>query len=173
MTSQILDRLWCYWFCTYMSTQSKSGGDFLRDTTRGMVTSELRKLRHTHPVSVSLLHRCPEAATKGVGWNCLRLSAIWSTQSLHVYALSRLLFYTGVTVRTRNMSFNETSVTPEVPGAPRGLLCFHLLTWSLYSDGDFLSGIQLVTVGKLTKTEKCKLRGQAPAAQAFCSWSSS
>lgn len=73
------------------------------------------------------------------------------------------------------MSFNETSVTPEVPITitARGLLCFHLLTWSLYSDGDFLSGIQLVTVGKLTKTVKCKLRGQAPAAQAFCSWSSS
>lgn len=155
-----------------MSMPSKSGGDFLQDTTRGMITSELRKLRH--PASVSLLHRCPEAATKGVGWNCLRLSVLWSTQSLHVYALSRLLFYTGITVRTNNMSLNETSVTPEVPSSmPRGLLRFHLLTWSLYSDGDFLSGIQLVTVGKLTKTEKCKLRGQAPAAQALCSWSSS
>lgn len=74
------------------------------------------------------------------------------------------------------MSLNETAVTPEAPiaspGLP-GLLCFHLLTWSLNSYGDFLSGIQLVTVGKLTKTEKCKLRGQAPAAQGLRSWSSS
>lgn len=159
-----------------MSMQSKSGGDFLRDTTRGVVTSELRKPRHTHPVSVSLLHRCSEAATKGMGWNCLWLSFLWSTQSLHVYALSRFLFCTGITARTPNMSLNETAVTPEAPiaspGLP-GLLCFHLLTWSLNSYGDFLSGIQLVTVGKLTKTEKCKLRGQAPAAQGLRSWSSS
>lgn len=156
-----------------MSMQSKSGDDFLRDTTRGVVTSELRKLRHTHPVSVALLHRCSEAATKGMGWNCLWLSFLWSTQSFHVYALSRLLFCTGITARTRTMSLNETAVTPEAPIASPGLLCFHLRIWSLNSDGDFLSGIQLVTVGKLTKTEKCKLRGQAPAAQGLRSWSSS
>ncbi|KAM7332882.1 hypothetical protein ACRRTK_009590 [Alexandromys fortis] len=36
----------------------------------------------------------------------------------------------GITVRTNNMSLNETSVTPEVPSSmPRGLLRFHLLTW--------------------------------------------
>lgn len=100
-----------------------------------------------------------------VGWICLLCYALWWTQSPHSWSLSKLLVYTGLLTTTWTSASTTAAITSQARGTPpprrkTGLSTFYnscsgvIVMMQLHLTGP-------VSVRKLTKTEKWKLRRQS------------